>query len=371
MVGPSLVEPPSALAPWPRIPASSWPAYHRSLALLTEEVGRDLESRDDLGTLLGGHASDLLWSIHKYHSELMDTVLCLGSQNLLVRSLAWTYRVGCARGFSPDVFPVVFAAWQAAIRLRIPAPLAEPILELYAWMILQHPVFLAHAGGPQARAGLAADLEPLLEELLAGDFLAADRRVMGLQGEHPGLQGLYLEVLAPIMEEIGLRWETARITEAQEHLASALVMRMMSVSYAQTRLEPQPDRRVLVCCGPQELHQIGAWMVADFLELAGWDVRLLGADTAIPGLLDLIGAFRPHLLILSVAMPIHLRQSRQLIEQVRQHPAAGGLRIMVGGQAFRMAPELTQAMGADGSAADARGAVRLAQQWLEEAGLGR
>ena len=43
----------------------------------------------------------------------------------------------------------------------------------------------------------------------------------------------------------------------------------------------------------------------------------------------------------------------------------------IGGVSTRRVDELVQAMGADGSAADARGAVRLAQQWLEEAGLGR
>jgi methanogenic corrinoid protein MtbC1 len=338
-------------------------------------VGRDLAGREDLHVLVPDQALDPMWSLHHDHAAFMDTIFCLGSCSLLVGTMGWFYRVGSARGVAPDFFPVQWSAWQAAIRRRLPSPLAEPILAIYDWIIQQHATFMARAQ-PQAWrrqdpwAG-AAGLEPLLEELLAGDFLAADLQIKAMLGEHPDLEELYLGVLAPIMEEVGLRWELGRISEAQEHLASALVMRLMTVSYAQASLAPRPGKRALVCCGPHELHQIGAWMVADFLELDGWDARLLGADTTIPGLLDLIREFRPRLLALSIAMPFHLAQSRRMIERVRQHPAAAGLRIMVGGQAFLRVPELVQAMGADGTAADARGAARLARTWWGEAGLER
>jgi len=297
-------------------------------------------------------------------------VFFLGNYNLLQRIIPWVYRVYSARGFSLDYFPVELQAWADAIRRRIPQPLSAPILAVYGWMIGHHQDFIESSRLPDPEGpGLtqAIPLDRLVDVFLDGDFRGAERLMKELLGEHPPLEECYLRILDPVMREIGRRWEKALVSSAQEHVASALATRIMSVSYARFDMEPVPGKRAVVCAGPHELHQIGAWMVSDLLEVRGWDARLLGADPSVDDLLSLLDEFRPAILALSVTMPFHLMDVARLIELVRGRPGQGGLRIMVGGPAFSMDEALPGAIGADGYAGDARSAALLAEAWWKEA----
>jgi len=173
-------------------------------------------------------------------------------------------------------------------------------------------------------------------------------------------------MLDPAMREIGRLWEEARITTAQEHMASSLVVRMMAKAFARVDAQTNPEKRCLVSASPNEHHQIGAWMISDLLEVRGWTTRFLGADTPTQALLEALDDFRPRVLALSVTMSFNLRNTADLIARVRQHSGRRAPRIMVGGRVFQETPGLALSIGADGEAADAAGACLLAEAWLEE-----
>lgn len=343
--------------------------FHQSLGTLTDDVNREMEGRPDLPHLIGCDNIALMKDNHGNHAAFMDNVFFLGSFTLLARMVPWVYRVYTARGFSLDYFPAELQAWARAIENRIPPACAKPILDVYAWMIEQHSLFAELAQAPEAIEPThipAIDLDRFLEVFLKGDFQAAERLAKESLGDQPDLEGLYLWILDPVMREMGRRWEKALITSAQEHIASALVTRMMSVAYAKVDVEPTLGKRAVVCSGPHEQHQIGAWMVSDLLELRGWDARLLGANPYAEDLLSLLNEYRPMLLALSVTMPFHLREATQLIATLRKIPELRGMKVLVGGSAFALDPTLPAAIGADGYAPDARSAALLADHWFEE-----
>ena len=74
---------------------------------------------------------------------------------------------------------------------------------------------------------------------------------------------------------------------------------------------------MVVTCVSGEQHQIGARMLADFLEMAGWDTFFLGADTPISGTLQQVAERAPHVLALSVTMPFHVQAVADLIARIR------------------------------------------------------
>jgi methanogenic corrinoid protein MtbC1 len=236
-------------------------------------------------------------------------------------------------------------------------------------MLRHHEDFAASAQVPDLAVptqSAGVDLDLFVGVFLAGDFKTAERLTKEALGEQPKLEDFYLWILDPVMREIGRRWEQSQVSSAQEHIASALATRMMSVAYGRFDMEPMLGKRAVVCTGPHEQHQIGAWMVSDLLEVRGWDARLLGANPSQEGLLSLLDSFRPALLAISVTMPFYLREAAALLEAVRQHPGLEGLKIMVGGPAFAMDETLPAAIGADGYAADARSAALLAEEWWNQ-----
>ena len=107
-------------------------------------------------------------------------------------------------------------------------------------------------------------------------------------------------------------------------------------------------------------------MVADFLEVDGWDVRYLGASTPPEDLGGLRAREQAHLAAVSVTMHFHLDNAARLVDAVRR--GSPGTRVLVGGQAFGGGQELWRLIGADACATDAAGAVAVARRWVRTAG---
>ncbi len=89
---------------------------------------------------------------------------------------------------------------------------------------------------------------------------------------------VYLAMLAPTLDTIGRRWAVGEITIAQEHQASAIVLRLIG------RLGPHFARRgrkrgtVLVGAPPHDVHGIPSALFSDLLRGRGFEVVDLGAD---------------------------------------------------------------------------------------------
>jgi methanogenic corrinoid protein MtbC1 len=105
-------------------------------------------------------------------------------------------------------------------------------------------------------------------------------------------------------------------------------------------------------------------MVADLLELNGWDTIHLGSNTPTSEILKLIEKKDIDLLAISATLPDQLEESRSLINAVHENNKFTNLKIMVGGRLFLQSNDLWQKIGADGFAIDAKEAVKVADSLL-------
>ena len=89
---------------------------------------------------------------------------------------------------------------------------------------------------------------------------------------------VYLELLTPALEQVGDRWAIGEVTIAQEHQASALVLRLIG------RLGPRFARRgrkrgTLVVGAPAgDVHGLPSALLSDLMRGRGFSVIDLGAD---------------------------------------------------------------------------------------------
>jgi len=175
--------------------------------------------------------------------------------------------------------------------------------------------------------------EAYLRHLLAGQRRECMRIVDQLLAEEMPLKTLYLDLFQRSMYAVGELWEANRVSVATEHIASAITEAMLVRVYPQLFEHPRIGRRALTSCLTNEYHQIGAKMVADWIELQGWDSDFLGANTPRADLLRVLEETQPRLLCLSLSLYAGLPALLDVIGEVRErHPR---LEILVGGQAFR------------------------------------
>ena len=105
-------------------------------------------------------------------------------------------------------------------------------------------------------------------------------------------------------------------------------------------------------------------MVADLLELNGWDTIHLGSNTPAGEILKLLEEKKINVLALSATTPNQLEETQSLIKAVRNNDKLSPVKIMVGGRLFIQNNGLWQKIGADTFASNAKEAVKAADAIL-------
>jgi methanogenic corrinoid protein MtbC1 len=207
----------------------------------------------------------------------------------------------------------------------------------------------------------------LQERYLAAQLRGDRREALRLLVDEGLLQGvplqdIHLKVIQPAQYEIGRLWQENRISVAQEHLATAISQLALSHLYRHLPRDPFNGKVVMLSCVAGELHEVGARMASDFLEMAGFDVRFLGANVPTEHLVRMVREQQPDLLALSVTMTYHLPALREAVDQVRA--AAPRLPIAAGGLAFSWTPGLEKELHVSFHGRDARELVASACRTL-------
>jgi methanogenic corrinoid protein MtbC1 len=213
---------------------------------------------------------------------------------------------------------------------------------------------------PRAPARLARERDLYLDAAVAGRRHAALAVVERALADGHRLHDVYTDVVAEALYEVGRRWAADRLTVMDEHLASAVTGYVLTRLYM--RFTPRGGRgAAVVACPPGEAHQLGAHVVADALELDGWDVRFLGANTPPRAVADAVEDAQASLVALSMATLPAAAHGARLIERLRVRFGSDAPRIVVGGLVLRAVPDLWRPLGADAAGADVRDAVRAAR----------
>ena len=218
----------------------------------------------------------------------------------------------------------------------------------------------------------ATPREPLARTYLTA-LLRTQRRVAGeiidtAVRNGLSIRDLYLDVFQPVQREVGRLWQNNEISVAQEHYCTASTQWLMAQFYPQILATPRVGRTVVVACVGNELHEIGARMVADFFEMAGWDSVYIGANTPTQALIELVCRERPDLIALGVTMTYHLGTAATLVEHLRADTRCSDVKIIAGGYVFRHHHDLWRSLGVDGFAADAAEAVALGTELTDGTG---
>jgi y4mF family transcriptional regulator len=187
----------------------------------------------------------------------------------------------------------------------------------------------------RGRKGIAWDQfkKDYLKALLAGDRAAAGEVVESLLASSIALPAIYLNVLSPVMVQIGELWGRGAINVAQEKLATQITLGQMA-KLRLLQVGPRPSaHRVLVSCVEGEEHYIGARMAADLFMMEGWAIDFLGPNVPGMSLIEMIKSRRPQLVALSATMQRHVKNAKGLIRQIAA--LSPRPKVLLGGQALR------------------------------------
>lgn len=201
-----------------------------------------------------------------------------------------------------------------------------------------------------------------LELLLEGNRIVAANAVLSAVENGIPIKDIYINVFQPVQYEIGRLWHRGELSVAQEHFCTAVTQWVMSRLYPAVFVGGTSGGRVVAACVAGDLHEIGLRMVADLLELDGWNTFYVGANAPIAAIVDLVARERAQILALSATMGVHLPPLQRTIELLRQDSQFKHVKILVGGRPFLIEPALVQSVGADAMATNADEALLVARK---------
>ena len=209
----------------------------------------------------------------------------------------------------------------------------------------------------------SADWSSRLEARLAvGDESGAWGVVEKAMASGRTPEQIYLEVIGPALASIGSRWTGGEVGIAEEHMATALAVRIIGRLGPRFARRGRPKGLVIVTTPPGERHAIPSLMVSDLLRQAGFDVLDLGADVPVDALANTIESVDGLTAVcVSSTRPGADAAVRRSIKTARR--VAPDVPVFVGGGSIADHNHAVR-LGADGWAATGPGAVDLVADTL-------
>jgi methanogenic corrinoid protein MtbC1 len=202
------------------------------------------------------------------------------------------------------------------------------------------------------------------QALLRGDRLDASRLVIDAVSRGTPVGDIYLQVFQTTQYEIGRLWQVNEISVAKEHYCTAATQLVMSQLYQHLFTGEKIGRKMVATSVAGNLHELGARMVCDFFEMAGWNTCYLGANTPHAAVIQALAEQGADMLAVSVTLATQLSEVQALIATVRADPGCATVKILVGGHPFNRDPDLWRQVGADGTGADAQEGILVAERLL-------
>lgn len=181
--------------------------------------------------------------------------------------------------------------------------------------------------------------DQLGEALRNHDTARAERTLSEAYALHP-IDDVLLGVVTSAMIEIGDLWHAGEVSVATEHFATQLIQSRLRLLLT---MMPRATGAacVLVACAPDELHEVGALMVAVLLSRQGFDVTFLGQATPVEDLVAMVERTAADAVFISATLPVSLErllESSSLLRSLK-------VPIVFGGRAFMQSPETASELG--------------------------
>lgn len=301
----------------------------------------------------------LKWRLHLEGAvKELAAAAFVDSPAVFHRHLSWMLDAFSVRGVPAVDLLVALKSLEHIVLRTVPEPEHEWVQHAFRSFApvstLADPSYL---NGDDPCAKLAARM---LVAALDGERMAAARIVMDAVRAGLPARDVHEKVITPALREVGRLWHRDQMSIAEEHACTTTMQTILSQLLDVAPAAERNGKTVLTAAVEGNNHEIGLRMVADAYEISGYRSINLGANVPAEDMAGAIRDFRADVIALSATMSIHLRSMGDAIASVKAAFGVRAPKIIVGGGAMELAPEIWETFGADAYARSAWQAVSIA-----------
>jgi methanogenic corrinoid protein MtbC1 len=294
----------------------------------------------------------------RYHLRYLSEAVGAREPALFIHYVTWASTMLQARSIPVEDLVANLEVMLDVLGREIPPSIQIPAVEYVKSAIGSLTLANDNSSFLDPAQPLAELAHQYLSALLRYDRHSASTLILRAVENKVSIKEIYCRVFEPGQYEIGRLWQSNVVSVAQEHYCTASTQFIMSQLYPYIFRADRISRGTIVAaCVAGELHEIGARMLCDLLEMEAWNTIYLGANVPTTGIVDVLRDNHSDILAISASMTFHIPAVREVVAAVRlANPAT---RILVGGYAFKIAPNLWRDVGADYWTKDASDAISL------------
>ncbi|WNQ13658.1 MerR family transcriptional regulator [Paenibacillus aurantius] len=175
----------------------------------------------------------------------------------------------------------------------------------------------------------------LLQSFLNLDAYAAQHLFDRMLSRHH-MDYVLLEVLQPVLVELGKRWESGEISEFQEHFGSHFV-RDRLLALKNMYRSPVDGPLLVTSCSPNERHELGVLILVYFAAQSGFRIVHLGTSPSEKGIVDCLHRFKPAAFAFSSSSRMLLAEAESFYRELDRLIEENGYptKVVVGGSVVR------------------------------------
>lgn len=162
---------------------------------------------------------------------------------------------------------------------------------------------------------------------------------------------LYTEILTPSLNNMQCAIDEKNLCVWKEHVRTATVRTIVECCYPyilkeKARINPPERGTAVILCPPEEYHDLGARMAADFYFLCGYDAIFVGSNTPYSDFYNAVDLIKPEIIAIGVSNFYNLFITKKIIQELKSR-IGDSAKIIVGGNAFQIDPNNLALVGAD------------------------
>ncbi|KAF0151193.1 MAG: cobalamin B12-binding domain protein [Ignavibacteria bacterium] len=171
-----------------------------------------------------------------------------------------------------------------------------------------------------------------LNSLLDGDKKQCYSIVDNLIANKTSLRDIFVKLFQRSMYRVGQMWENDRCSVADEHIATKITEGLVDYVASHHTAIKDINKIIVITCIDKEFHELGARMVACYLETLGYKVFFVGSNTPQNEVLKIIKEKQADIVGISNNFYLNFTRLVALLNAIQNE--FPDLRTIVGGQAL-------------------------------------
>lgn len=282
----------------------------------------------------------------RYHTSFLVQALTLNSPSLFIDYVKWVKELFSSIGISIDGFIKSLESIEEAIKILFgeqDKSLAKEFIDIAVQELKDTNNIMTNLNDNPLKEYKNMYLNFLLES----KRMEAMDLISRLVKQGYSIRDIYLYIFRDSLYEVGLLWQTGRVTVAQEHYFTASTQMIMTQLYPYIFNERKNGKIIIGACVSGELHEIGIRMVCDLLEMDGYDTHYLGANMPTHDIIEYAYKKSANAILLSVTLTTHLNTLKSMIKEIKKDERMKDVKVIVGGRPFLIDENLYKMVGAD------------------------